>query len=73
MGHLPPISARELMGILHRAGWAESRRKGSHVLLKRSDGTGRVTVPDHAGDLAEGTLRSILKQVGLTVDQFNDL
>lgn len=73
MTHLPQLSGRELIRVLRQAGWVESRQKGSHVLLKRADGTGRVTVPNHARDLKEGTVRSILKEVDLTVEQFNQL
>lgn len=61
------------MKILAKAGWTESRHKGGHALLKRRDGTGRVIVPDHPGDLKDGTLRGILRQAGLTLEQFNEL
>ncbi|SPF40401.1 hypothetical protein SBF1_2200004 [Candidatus Desulfosporosinus infrequens] len=38
---------------------------GSHIQLKHPTKTGKVTVPNHKGDLAPGTLNSILKQAGL--------
>lgn len=42
---------------------------GSHLVL-RKDSALRVTVPMHTGDLKRGTLRSIIRQSGLTLEQF---
>ena len=70
---LPQMSGREVMQVLARDGWIRSRQKGGHVTMKRPNGRGRVIVPDHPGDLKEGTLRSILKQAGLSVERFNEL
>jgi predicted RNA binding protein YcfA (HicA-like mRNA interferase family) len=47
---------------LRREGWNERPAKGAHVLF-RKDGR-RVTVPNHSGDIATGTLRAICKQAG---------
>ena len=70
---LPQLTRRELLRVLGRAGWNKGRQSGGgHIILKRADGTGRVAVPNHPGDLREGTVRSILKQAGLTVEQFNE-
>ncbi len=47
------------------------RQSGSHAILRHgSDATRRVTVPMHTRDLKRGTLRSIVRQSGLTVDEF---
>lgn len=71
---LAQVTRRQVPRILARAGWERGRQSGGgHIILKRADGTGRVSIPDHPGDLRERTLRSILKQAGLTVEQFNDL
>ena len=58
---------RELLKILYRDGWnkIELRTKGSHIQLKHPVKPGKVTVPNHKGDIAPGTLNSILKQAGL--------
>ena len=48
-------------------GWIELRQKGSHVILGR--GEARVTVPAHP-ILKEGLARSILKQAGVSEDEF---
>ncbi|MGI6307065.1 MAG: type II toxin-antitoxin system HicA family toxin [Dethiobacteria bacterium] len=61
------MTVREILKILHKDGWRviESRTKGSHIQLKHPTKTGKVTVPAHRGDIAPGTLNSILKQAGL--------
>lgn len=43
----------------------EARTKGSHIQLKHPSKPGKVTVTNHKGDIAPGTLNSILKQAGL--------
>jgi len=70
---LPQLTKREVLQALGRAGGRRGRKKGDHIILKREDGTGRVSIPDHPGDLRSGTVRSILKQARLTVEQFNQL
>ncbi len=61
------MTVREILKILHDDGWQEieSRTKGSHIQLRHSQKPGKVTVPAHGGDIAKGTLNSILKQAGL--------
>ena len=58
---------REIIKILPKDGWVivESRNRGSHIQLKHPYKKGKVTVPRHKGDIAPGTLNSILKQAGL--------
>ncbi|MDF2593384.1 MAG: hypothetical protein K0S75_2850 [Clostridia bacterium] len=61
------MTVREVLKILYKDGWTEieSRTKGSHIQLKHSSKSGKVTVPNHKGDIAPGTLNSILKQASL--------
>lgn len=61
------MTVREVMKILHNDGWreVEARTKGSHIQLKHPSKPGKVTVTNHKGDIAPGTLNSILKQAGL--------
>ena len=68
---LPVLTARELLAILSQLGFEKSRQKGSHLTLKRSADNRRVTVPIHAGrTLKKGLLKGILKDIGLTVEEF---
>ncbi|NLF09420.1 MAG: type II toxin-antitoxin system HicA family toxin [Pirellulaceae bacterium] len=63
MARLAVLSGREVCGILRRHGYAEVRRRGSHVVMQKrlADTTITVPVPDHQ-QLRIGTLRSIIRQ-----------
>jgi predicted RNA binding protein YcfA (HicA-like mRNA interferase family) len=69
---LPVISGAEAIRALKGAGFRFVRQKGSHVILRHDQPFAQLTVPDHK-TLDRGTLRSIIRQAGLTVDAFNDL
>jgi len=57
---------------LERASFQIVRQVGSHIVLRRENPFCQVIVPDHR-TLDRGTLRSILRLVGLTPDQFREL
>lgn len=61
------MTVREVLKILHKDGWqeVESRTKGSHIQLRHPTKPGKVTVASHGGDIAKGTLNSIMRQAGL--------
>ena len=68
MGRLPVVSGRELVRALEEVGYVVDRQKGSHIVLRHTEPPfRRVTVPDHK-EVAKGTLRAILRHVGLTAD-----
>lgn len=59
---------------LERAGFQVERIRGSHYALKHADKPHlHVTVAFHKRDMPRGTLRAIIKQAGLTIDEFIDL
>lgn len=62
-----PMTAREVLRMLAADGWQEvpGRTKGLHIQFKHPTKPGKVTVPNHSGDIPPGTLNSILKQAGL--------
>jgi len=74
MSGLPVISGREVVRALTKAGFVVDRLAGSHhVMVFPGDPTRTVTVPVHAGrDLKPGTLRSIIRQTRLTVEEFSE-
>jgi predicted RNA binding protein YcfA (HicA-like mRNA interferase family) len=74
MSGLPVISGREVVRALTKAGFVVDRIAGSHhVMVFSGDPTRTVTVPVHAGrDLKPGTLRSIIRQTRLTVEEFSE-
>ena len=59
------MTVREIVKLLRDDGWYASERNGSHVQYEHPTKKGKVTVPKHSGDIAKGTLNSILKQAGL--------
>lgn len=73
MTKLPVIPGRDVVKALAKIGYEFDHQKGSHIVLRQSSGTHRrVTVPDHK-EIARGTLRSIIREVGLTIDEFRNL
>lgn len=56
---------REVERILLNDGWYLKNVKGSHYQYKHSEKHGKVTVPNHGGDLDKKTVKSILEQAGI--------
>ena len=74
VGRLPVVRAQQVVGALRRDGWYERNQVGSRLHLMHAMKPGIVTVPMHQGEtLAPGTLRNILRQAGLTADEFRRL
>jgi predicted RNA binding protein YcfA (HicA-like mRNA interferase family) len=67
MSALPVVSAGKCLAALQKAGFSISSQKGSYIKMRR--GGMVVIVPNHK-TLKPGTLRSIIRQAGLTVDEF---
>ncbi len=75
MGKISRLPARKVLQKLKKAGFNETHQRGSHVYLKSKDGTKIVTIPVHGSkDIPIGTLYNIVvRQAGLSVNEFNDL
>ena len=70
MARLPAgLSGRDVRRALERAGFVFRRQSGSHMILRRDNPYSRVVVPDHK-EIRQGTLRRIIADAGLTVDEF---
>ena len=70
MPKLSPISGKDLIKLLGKVGFQPVRQSGSHVRLMHADGR-RTSIPVHSGDnVHQGLLKRILKDVGLTPEQF---
>ncbi|MBI2361055.1 MAG: type II toxin-antitoxin system HicA family toxin [Deltaproteobacteria bacterium] len=63
-------TAREVVRFLKRKGFIEKRQKGSHILLQHPQTGYRTSVPMHPGDLPTGLFLKILKDAGLTLEEF---
>jgi predicted RNA binding protein YcfA (HicA-like mRNA interferase family) len=66
------LSGADLRRALERIGFVFQRQKGSHMVLHRETPHSRVVVPNHRR-VRQGTLRQILHEAGLSVEQLNDL
>jgi predicted RNA binding protein YcfA (HicA-like mRNA interferase family) len=70
MGSLPILKPREAVRVLERLGFVQVRQRGSHRQFRHPDGR-QTTVPDHGSrDLSPIILRQIIKDIGLTPDEF---
>lgn len=69
MSKLPVLSGQKCIKILSKAGFYFKRQEGSHITLRRDEPFGQITIPDHK-ELDRGTLRAIIRQSGLSVDEF---
>lgn len=67
---LRPLPYRTVARVLATFGFHAVRQRGSHVRFKHAEGRG-TTVPNHSGEeVARGTLRAIIRDVGVDVDEF---
>ncbi len=64
---LPIISGAEAIRALQRLGFVIVRQRGSHIVLRR--GSQGCVVPNHR-EMKVGTLSGVLKQAGVSVDEF---
>ena len=73
MSRLPVVSGKMLCKILAELGYEIDHQTGSHIILRNTNAPyRRLTVPNHK-EIAKGTLRSILRSSGLTVEEFQRL
>ena len=73
MSTLPLISGRGAVAAFRRIGYEIDRQKGSHIILRHpSPPFRRLTVPDHR-ELAKGTLRALIREAGIRVEEFASL
>jgi predicted RNA binding protein YcfA (HicA-like mRNA interferase family) len=69
MAHLPRLSGRAVVKAFGQDGWELVRQKGSHMILAKTGSWTTLSVPDHR-EIAPGTLRSLIRASGLTVEEF---
>ena len=72
MPPLPVVSGRAAVAAFGRADWQLARQSGSHIILTKPGVARNLSVPDHH-TLRRGTLRTLIRQAGLTVAEFADL
>jgi predicted RNA binding protein YcfA (HicA-like mRNA interferase family) len=70
VAELPVVSGREAVRAFGKVGYEVDRQRGSHIILRQTDSPHRrLTVPDHK-ELRKGTLRALIRQAGLSVEEF---
>jgi predicted RNA binding protein YcfA (HicA-like mRNA interferase family) len=69
MPFLPSVSGRKVVRAFQALGWQVARQRGSHIILVKEGHTATLSVPDHK-EVAKGTLRSLIRAAGITVDEF---
>lgn len=71
-GVLRLCSGAEAVRKFRKAGWEVARQKGSHVMMTKHDYEYTLAVPQHS-ELGPGILRGLIKQAGMSVEEFNAL
>jgi predicted RNA binding protein YcfA (HicA-like mRNA interferase family) len=69
MPRLPVMSGAEAVRTFERGGWRLDRQRGSHVILLKPGHIASLSIPQHR-ELAPGTLRSLIRAAGLTLEEF---
>ena len=69
MSKLPQVSGADVVKALQRKGFTVRRQHGSHIILRRDDPFSQTVVPNHK-QIDRGTLRAILRQSDIGIDEF---
>ena len=69
MAGLPVLSGRKTVRAFEKLGWQVVRQLGSHIIMVKEGEITTLSVPDHK-EVAKGTLRSLIRSEGITVDEF---
>jgi predicted RNA binding protein YcfA (HicA-like mRNA interferase family) len=69
LSKLPVISGADCVKALGKIGFEVYRQRGSHIVIVRKSPPTQTTIPNHK-ELDRGTLRAIIRQTGLRVEEF---
>ena len=73
MPKLPIMSGLDVVKLLTKIGYAVDHQTGSHFILRNKEPPHRrLTIPNHK-EVAKGTLRAVIRQSGLTKEEFLNL
>jgi predicted RNA binding protein YcfA (HicA-like mRNA interferase family) len=72
MGKLGNISGKQAAKAFGSAGWEVIGQVGSHLVLSKPSQRANLSIPQHK-ELSVGTLRSLIRAAGMTVDEFLEL
>jgi len=71
MPALPVLSGRKVVRAFAKLGWQVARQRRSHIIMVKEGAITTLSIPDHK-EVAKGTLRSLIRAAGITVDEFAD-
>ncbi len=69
MAQIPILSGRDVVTVFAKVGWQIVRQRGSHMIMVKSGHMATLSVPEHR-EVSRGTLRSLIRCSGLTVEEF---
>jgi predicted RNA binding protein YcfA (HicA-like mRNA interferase family) len=72
VSRLPSISGKECIKVLEKVGFYQKRQESSHIIMRRDKPFAQVVVPNHSV-IAKGTLRAIIRDSELSVEEFVSL
>lgn len=73
MSKLPVVSGKETLKVFQKIGYQLDHQTGSHLILRHATSPfRRLTIPNHK-EIAKGTLRSLIREAGITVEEFTKL
>lgn len=70
---LPVASAKDVVRVAERLGFVFRRQRGSHAIYVRQGDHARVVIPMHKGELKRKTLRGIVQDLKITLEEFTSL
>ena len=69
MPSLPILSSKEVVAVFEKFGWQFIRQSGSHMILVKDGEIATLSIPNHR-EVAKGTLRTLIRTAGLTINEF---
>jgi predicted RNA binding protein YcfA (HicA-like mRNA interferase family) len=70
---LPAVTAKQLARVAERLGFVLRRQRGSHAIYVRERDQARVVIPMHVGDLKRKTLRGIVQDLKISIEEFLEM
>lgn len=67
---VPVATAKDVVRVAEKLGFVFRRQSGSHAIYVRASDQARVVIPMHRGELKRKTLRGIIQDLKITVDEF---
>ena len=69
MGKLGNVSGKEAAKVFEKAGWVFMGQVGSHLVMVKPGVRANLSIPQHK-ELSVGTLRALIRNAGMSVDEF---